>query len=89
MKEALEAYGKPEGPFFVRVFAEAGLVSGLRQFLRNDWGLDNRSSRLSGFWRRGRTLSDQARMGYSRIDAMVAEGKVVDEEAFSKFLEYD
>jgi NADPH-dependent ferric siderophore reductase len=89
LKEALRAYGKPDGRFFVQGFAEAGLITDIRRFLREDWGLDHHSCRVSGFWRRGKALTEAARIGYARVDAMAARGITLDEEEFSKFLEYD
>ena len=89
LKQALRAYGKPSGRFFVQGFAEAGLITDIRRFLREEWGLDHHSCRVSGFWRRGKALTEAARIGYARVDAMAAKGITLDEEAFSKFLEYD
>jgi NADPH-dependent ferric siderophore reductase len=87
--QALKDYGKPEGRFFVQGFAEARLITDIRRYLREDWGLDHKSCRVSGFWRRGKDLTEAARIGYARVDALAAAGKVLDEEEFSKFLEYD
>jgi NADPH-dependent ferric siderophore reductase len=89
LKDALQAHGKPEGRFFVQGFAEARLITEIRRFLREDWGLDHRSCRVSGFWRRGKDLTEAARAGYAHVDALAAKGVTLDEEAFSKFLEYD
>jgi NADPH-dependent ferric siderophore reductase len=89
LKSALQAYGRPEGRFFVQGFGEARLITEIRRFLRDEWGLDHRSCRVSGFWRRGKDLTEAARIGYARVDAMAAQGVTLDEEAFSKFLEYD
>ena len=87
--QALKTYGKPEGRFFVQGFAEARLITDIRKYLREDWGLDHKGCRVSGFWRRGKDLTEAARIGYARVDALAAAGKVLDEEEFSKFLEYD
>jgi NADPH-dependent ferric siderophore reductase len=89
LKEALQAFGKPKGSFFVQGFAEAGLITEIRRMLREEWGLDHRTCRVSGFWRRGKIITEAARAGYARVDALAAKGIVLDEEEFSKFLEYD
>jgi NADPH-dependent ferric siderophore reductase len=89
LKRALDALGKPDGRFFVQGFAEARLITEIRRFLREDWRLDHHSFRVSGFWRRGKDLTQAARTGYARVDALAAKGITLDEEAFSKFLEYD
>jgi NADPH-dependent ferric siderophore reductase len=89
LRQALRDYGRPSGPFFVQGYAEARLMGDIRRFLREEWGLDRHSYAVSGFWRRGKSLPDQARRGYAHIDAMAAEGKEVDDEEFSKFLEFD
>jgi NADPH-dependent ferric siderophore reductase len=89
LEEALRDLGKPSGHFFVQAFAEARIIGELRRFLREVWEVDRGNYAVGGFWRRGRTLTNQARLGYARIEAMAAEGKTVDEEEFSKFLEFD
>jgi NADPH-dependent ferric siderophore reductase len=89
LKQALRDLGKPDDRFFVQGYAEARLIADIRRFLREEWGLDRNSYSVSGFWRRGKALYDQARVGYARIDAMAAAGQEVDDEEFSKFLELD
>ena len=89
LKQALRELGKPSDRFFVQGYAEARLMGDIRRFLREQWGLDRHSYSVSGFWRRGKALHDQARVGYARIDAMAAAGKEVGDEEFSKFLELD
>jgi NADPH-dependent ferric siderophore reductase len=89
LKRALQAYGKPEGRFFVQGYAEARLITEIRRYLRDEWGLDHKSCRVSGFWRRGKDMTEAARIGYARVDALAAQGVTLDEEEFSKFLEYD
>ena len=89
LQQALRAYGKPEGRFFVQGFAEARLITDIRRFLREDWGLDHHTCRVSGFWRTGKALTEAARIGYARVDELAAKGVTLDEEEFSKFLEYD